>query len=102
MDDTDVARAIDAARPYRLPPSAARVFVALWLSRGRIVTHSIIADRIRDVTADYPTEGATRTAVKRLRRAIEACRWPVEIESVARIGYRLEVIEPGWTWEVEA
>lgn len=95
----DLADLTTAALPVRLPASAGWFMLALWQSRGRVVSYDDIAERIWNATAHRPSEGAVKTSAKRLRRVIEQTGWPVSLESHYSIGYRLIVLAPGWSWK---
>jgi len=67
-------------------PMPARVAVILCEAPGRTVSLEHIAERLRNMTGEYPSYGAVGAAIKRARRAgmkIETCKgmgWKMDAE----------------------
>lgn len=100
MDDADALAGLrDALGDGTAQPL--RLFLALWRSRGRTLAYTQIADRLRDLSGEYPDMWAIRSALKRIRPLLRAADWPVEIKTARGIGLRLVVTRPGWTWTIE-
>lgn len=98
MTDLDRLAALKTIWP-EVRPTEGMAFLALWDARGRVVTTTHIAERVRDMRGDYPTTGSLRVSMKRLRVIFRAHGIPAAIIAANCIGYRLD-IERKWTWEM--
>ena len=87
-----------------IPPTPLALFICLWDRRGRVVTHDTLANVAeRESNLHGPCVLSLQIAshVKRIRNAAKRYNWPVKITPQYSIGYRLEVLAPGWTIEPE-
>ena len=92
-----IARLCDVVPGMTKAP--ALLFIALWDARGAFVTYDRLAERACGSSADSVSEEAMRTSIKRIRRLIDACALPVEIQALHGVGYRMVRFDPTWTWE---
>ena len=60
-----------------------------------IVAHEVIRDRLYEVNGYPTTAESVRSALKKLRSAIEDAGLPIKIKPVPRIGYEV-ITPPGW------
>jgi len=73
---------------------SAIVFLQLWNSRGNTLTYDSIRDALQ-LFSDR--DNFDLTAIKkRLSQGLQG--YPVEVESVYGIGYRMVALDPDWTW----
>lgn len=68
-----------------------KLFNLLWAHRGDCIRHEAITDLL--------PAGDNANNIHNLRKMCHRMRWPVSIETVTSIGYRLNVAEDGWSWE---
>lgn len=85
-----------------LSPKSALLFLTLYQARGRVVTLDQISEREREVFGDYASKGSHISAMKRLRRRVEAMGLPVTFKAHWRVGYAM-IAPKGWTppWETD-
>lgn len=68
--------------------SAARFVHILQCAQGRLLPYDFIAGRLRDITGEYPTQEAMRSAAKRARQH------GFQIEAQYDVGYRIALQSP--------
>lgn len=71
-------------------PEAGRMFLRLWARRGQVISYDVLG-------ANDRTMDQTRAIVHHLLRKIRRLKWPVKINAVYGIGYRMTVPD-GWDW----
>jgi DNA-binding response OmpR family regulator len=86
-DGQKIAAIVDG---FGLTISPARVLVVLIDSAGRTVDIETLAQRIRDMSGDYPSLDAIKSAVTRVRRRLRDIKSGGHIVTVYGVGYRLE------------
>lgn len=89
-DGQRVACIVDA---LGCPPSAARILAVLSETPGRTRDHETVAQRIRDMTAEYPTQEAIRSAISHARKFMPE---GVTLETTYSVGWRLVGDVSGW------
>lgn len=97
--EQQMADFLSSVLPYRMQPHVARMFLALWVSKGRIVPYGGLVQRIWNMTSEAPSDQAMRSGIQHLRNDLRKLRWPVSVHTVHTVGFFMEVTEPGWTWE---
>lgn len=81
----------------RLPPTPAILFSLLYARQNRIVLYEDLIDRFESMTGkEYTTRQAVSTGVKRIRRALDKTNWPIQIECIYGLGFRMSVPK-GWS-----
>lgn len=61
--------------------------------RGRVLAHDTMAERLRELTADYPTMDGMKSQIRQCRKALKGKPWHVEV--VRAIGWRIAYIVEG-------
>lgn len=73
----------------------AQILYILWSEKPRIMTYGYIAQEVEHINGSYHNQLGTKSAVKRLRRALEKPDIPVEIRNHSGIGYNVHA-PVGW------
>lgn len=89
-----IARCIDAI-PGGAERLAAYLLVLLSDAPGRTLPYDFIAARMEELSGSHHSLASVSTAVKKARAAIRRTDWPVSIETVTAVGYRM-TIRDGW------
>lgn len=92
LDDEHVARVISAAPD--LTATQARYVLILYGNANRVVTQTMLADKVGRMIGGYPTYDAIKSAVTRARKAIK--HWPVTIEAYNGVGYSMVIHDKTW------
>lgn len=74
-----------------------RVLAILAARPGFAVTHEAIAARAA-VGADAISPEVLKVHVCRIRKRLRALGWPVELVTVWGFGFRLDILQEGWSW----
>jgi len=74
-----------------------RILAILCDRPGRAMTHEAIAARAA-VGADAISPEVLKVHVCRIRKRLRALGWPVELVTVWGFGFRLDILQEGWSW----
>ncbi|PWE29953.1 hypothetical protein DDZ14_16050 [Maritimibacter sp. 55A14] len=66
-----------------------QTFLILWDGQGRTLTYDYISTRLEQEMGSFFDSTGIASRVKRLRAAITALEWPVEIETSVGVGYKM-------------
>lgn len=83
--------------------AAAIALLILWDMRGRIATNEYLHRRITELRGVILEDRGPATYIKRLRRALEATDYPLEVVTHHGVGYQLVQTDPAWRapWDPE-
>jgi len=84
----------------KIPSTALALLIYLWDRRGRVVGCDSLCNVVEmECMAAGRFLGfySLNSHIKRLRMAIAENGWPIVVSSISKIGYILEVVDPGWS-----
>jgi len=92
-NDVEVA---DLVQRIPMRQAEARVFLALWDAKGRVLTKSVLLD-LFEAWRYEPSDTALSTTLKRLRQTIKDRALPLNLKVIPSIGWLLQ--RPSdWHW----
>ena len=87
----------------KIPATPLALLILLWDRRDGVVSHDELCTVMEfeaDFCCDYwATPFLLSSQLKRLRKVAKAHGWPIKIIPYYRIGYSLDVTDPGWRIE---
>lgn len=94
----DLVELVEVIDRLDLKPARAIMFLALWRANGRSVTHDMISDYAVHFQRPVLSGDAIRSTKRDLAALIKRRDFPLHIEAVYGIGYRMKRLDPAWDW----